>query len=475
VNGQHGDELVELLQELLAVVESHLAESTYEPDQEPYCAYEIERPSFAITEQGFVRQHASTRYFTQPSWHRALISILDCIKVSAPYAAALDGLRASYPNDQAIQAHLDRLVRYIARLRLSNEIGHDPGAAEEGLRRFLNDLDGVPTSWMAHVRLVGVVVTTPFEIQVGSATVAFRPTTPDDLEKPIPLFSLVHGTGSSERLNVPPTVMEITARLAHASELQQIVEKIIALLRLYAVQSVAFRSYTMSAATIVRSFAGGTLSSGNAEIPHETRIIGCEDAPRLEAFCSVVYGKLLEEFSGLGVHMADYRVIAYQRYCDALLRSRMDEQRIATAIMGLEAIFLLEEDTSEVTYKLKMRSAKVLGHLGHESSAIAAAVAGGYGIRSKYVHGSAMSEKERRKIESVHQGMTGLLRTLLDYLRIAVLFVCTNSSEKRVFVNLIDRAMLEQVSDQQLQDGLRGIRGVLVQGKALPLPVDGEG
>jgi len=35
--------------------------------------------------------------------------------------------------------------------------------------------------------------------------------------------------------------------------------------------------------------------------------------------------------------------------------------------------------------------------------------------------------------------------------------------------------MLEQVSDQQLQDGLRGIRGVLVQGKALPLPVDGEG
>ena len=54
-----------------------------------------------------------------------------------------------------------------------------------------------------------------------------------------------------------------------------------------------------------------------------------------------------------------------------------------------------------------------------------------------------------------------MLQTLLDYLRISVLVILTYSFDKKDFIDLIDKAMLEKGSDERLQDGLKDTRAIL--------------
>jgi hypothetical protein len=461
VNENNPPQLVEVLTQLAELVRNEVHEGHYRPDQELYYSYKVSREDFSINDQGFVHHQGAETYLTQASWDRAVNSIFEGIKDAAPYSAALNLLTESYPNDQRVSVHLDTLVRHIARQYLIRLSGADPSAIQSLISTFLSDLDGVPTNFSGRVNIAGVIAAFPLEIQVPAAKIVLRPITPEDLEESIPSYALSFNRSLSNRLHIPPTIMEITALLVEGSEMQRIVERMIAILRLFRVQSVFYQSYSLGTSSLVR-FGGGTLFSGGADIDLEKSSLSREESSRFTAFCSRLYDKVPADFFWAEPHVVDYRVIAYQRYCDALLHNGTTERRIANAVMGLEAILLGESESAEVTYKLKLRTAKLASFLGYDPLAVAAAVNDGYGIRSDFVHGSGISPKDRRRIDKAHTGMAQLARKLLDYLRVTLLATLTSAFEKKDLTRLLDEAMLDMSSKPRLQEGLQDTRAILL-------------
>ena len=65
---------------------------------------------------------------------------------------------------------------------------------------------------------------------------------------------------------------------------------------------------------------------------------------------------------------SSHLTVAFDRYCDALLRQGILEERIANAVMGLEALLL--DQNQELSYRLSLRLAKSLSFLNEEAKEV---------------------------------------------------------------------------------------------------------
>ena len=146
----------------------------------------------------------------------------------------------------------------------------------------------------------------------------------------------------------------------------------------------------------------------------------------------------------------NHLALAYERYCDALLRDNLFEKKIASAVMGLEALFLPEKPSSELRYRLSMNTGKIMGAIGENALEVKEKMATAYDIRSIYAHGSKVNKKEEDKIKEEFGSTLNFILIILGYLRKSILVYILLGLKKDAVQNLLGEAMLDKSKEKEL-------------------------
>ena len=144
--------------------------------------------------------------------------------------------------------------------------------------------------------------------------------------------------------------------------------------------------------------------------------------------------------------------IAHDRYKEALFDAIVFENRIATAMMGLEALFLLE--TQELSYRLGTRVSKIMSFLKRNPFEVRDFMKTAYSIRSTFAHGSVLTHKEKKRLEGRYKDMGRILTAILDYLRLGILLSFLTDLSKEELLFLIDDSLIDNKKSIELQNRL---------------------
>jgi hypothetical protein len=150
--------------------------------------------------------------------------------------------------------------------------------------------------------------------------------------------------------------------------------------------------------------------------------------------------------------------LAYERYCDALLRDNLFEKKVASAIMGLEALFLPTSSHSELIYRLSMNTGKIMGAVGENALEVKENMEKAYSIRSTYAHGGKVSKKEEEKIKEKFGSTINFILIILGYLRISILVFIFLGITKDALQRLLEEAMLEEAKEYELLELLEEVK-----------------
>lgn len=427
-------------------IDESLSQNLIQPDEETYHHWKVTK--FQYTDKGVTDFAASGEHVNKKVWYRALSKIEESIKKSEEYSSALE-------IETLDKSKVDRFVGKIVTHRLYEE-RLDETDIDTFIANFLKDLSDEPLRHGAHVELDGIVMQPErIEFSVGDTDIVLRQTRIEDLEKEFPIY----GFGQPFQPN-PSAILDVDFLGRYVNEIQTKVEQAVAILRLFKVGSVRYISYSMHSESITQRGFGG-ITAGQHTGPSDKSLITEQDSQRLKGFWQTMIKALPQSFYEIGETRVDHLLIAYKRYCDALLLDGVLERRIANAVMGLESLFLKGSEAQELTYRLSMRIAKTFSLLGYNAHAIKEVIEDGYGIRSLFVHGSHLSYARNRKLTDKYGDTTSFLLLLLDYLRISIILMIFIKRKKEEFLDIIDDSLVDMDKDNQLNNLLSTARNFI--------------
>ena len=243
------------------------------------------------------------------------------------------------------------------------------------------------------------------------------------------------------------------------SGIQQITNKTIRILRLFKVGSVKFFVIRHFSDSIIGMHGGGLIGFGDNSGSLERYLVSESEEKILRNFYQAMDKKIPESFV-IPTPDDSFKDIAYKRYEDALMTNGVIERRIANAIMGLEGIFLIEKE-QELSYRLRLRVAKLLSFFGFDPFEIKKIIRDAYGIRSTFVHGGLLSHSKTEEIKEKHGSVKNLLLKVLDYLRISIVFSIFMRIGKPKLLDTIDNSFLDEEHQRQLEGFVSETRTIL--------------
>jgi len=425
------------------------------PEQEIFFRWKLDR--FQYTDKGIIDPKAHGEYITEKSWVRATSKVMNLIKESSEYDdASKQIVKILGRSDLSFQV-LDCFIQRVAHGYLCNS-GFGESQIDAIIEAFCKNLVDEPVKYGTEVELDGIVLR-PDRIKLGDG-ITLRKTRPEDLEREtlarIPLMRPF--------LSTPSAILGIELLATSVNRIQENVERSTALLRLFKVGSVKHSRYRMYSDSITDMLASGTIFSRETGAPLESYLVTEADLPRLSEFW-----KQMSTNQRIGLFQFppgdDHISIAYSRYSDSLLQDGVFERRIMNAVMGLEALFLGSRERGETSYRLSLRVGRLLGLLGHDPHKVKNVVRDSYRVRSSFVHGGFPSDKEKRRMESKYQNIKNLLKLLLDYLRISIIFTMLSDKEKSELVALIDHSFVDRKKEELLN-------AIVLQAKSIVLDED---
>ncbi len=141
--------------------------------------------------------------------------------------------------------------------------------------------------------------------------------------------------------------------------------------------------------------------------------------------------------------------LAFHRYKDALLKSRVNVNRILSAISSLEA--LLSESSGDITYKISSRTSLLLSFFGFPAIDVFEKLKVAYDLRSKLVHGGNLGEVMMEFSKNhIHE--------ILEYTRISLLISLQLKdyfADKNTFIKRIDYALVDNDARIELQETIK--------------------
>jgi hypothetical protein len=441
------DQLINGLNLLSQTIESQVDEGiskqTIEAQDEVYFRWKVDK--FQYTDKGVADYSAHGEYFTKKSWFQATIKLEESIKQSSEYTSALECLVNVFGNSNRLSDNLDYFIATLVRQRLESP------AIEEAnvnslIATFLKDLHEEPVKYGADVELQGIVLR-PESLEL-SHEITLRQTKVEDLERELAVHGFMLG---HDFLPHPSAIMRIEFLGRRANEIQKRFRKAIAILRLFKVGSVEYISSRMFSESIIDRIAFGTLTSGKAGTALETYLVTEEDIQKLKKFWQTMNDSLPESFFWTDVAPVDYLTIAYNRYSDALLENGLLERRIASAVMGVEALILTGE-TQELSYRLGIRTSKLLSLLEHDPHEVKKTINDAYKVRSLFAHGGQLSDKGKKELESKYGDARNLLLSILDYLRILLIVMMLSRKGKDEFIDLVDDSLVDKKREEQVNN-----------------------
>jgi len=268
------------------------------------------------------------------------------------------------------------------------------------------------------------------------------------LRKPKPMdFEYQHELLSPmwrESSPISNAILELKMRAANDLQVREKIEQVITLLRLFRLGAVYSNRQIESRKTVM--WPGGTVERSSG------RIFGSTYTYTIDETSEILLKKFVERFEALiPLKVTDKRLaslhVALSRYNNALLEPVETERKLMTAVMGLEALYVLRSERGETSFRLSLRVAKLLGLLGCDPLEVRKVIEESYTIRSKVGHGSIVSNKARTKVNE-------LLNKVLEYLRKSIIFFTLGSKimGKGDWVTLINKSMIDVDSFEQLKN-----------------------
>ena len=236
----------------------------------------------------------------------------------------------------------------------------------------------------------------------------------------------------------------------------EVVERLESLLRLFVVSSVKYaRIHEEVISPLFEDL--GTYTTMTDVRWNELATIRPEDGRRLQSIAATIWMKLPTDTFNREVEPSPVAT-AFRRYSDALLRDGyLLERRFASAVMGLESLYLPPKQDGELSYRLRTYVARVMEEFSFDGRIVESELAFCYGIRSAYVHGGHLSGKLRKKCEKDFGDMQSLFRRLLDYLRLSIVLWLMLDLVKEDFLPVINDSLVSVKGSEALADILRPI------------------
>jgi len=326
--------------------------------------------------------------------------------------------------------------------------GKGPDALRDNIVLFLDEIEEPERSYEFNIRVyVEGLSLEGTEIQLDDDTI-LRNARSQSYEVEVGPF------GWEPQSSFPSAFLDIKATSptmpgVSGNKVEGTVEIGVAALRLFKVGIVHYTRYDWHTKTIIGP-PGGSISPNMSYVENPSYVIRKHDVDTLTKFWLEVKQRLPKEVERDWIaERASFLTLAFQRYSDALLRNGVVERRIATGVMGLEALYL--SGGAEASYKLRVRAAKVLGFLGYDSAEVLENLKEGYGVRSAFVHGSLSKEDDRRNLAT-------LMAHVLEYLRASILVILLGGcKDKSDMIELADNALIHEDANNELKSRMEKI------------------
>jgi len=444
--------LKQLALSMKRTIDNDISNGAIKPEEEVYFRWKIDK--FQYTDKGVTESSAHGEYITKPSWFGATFKLMESIKKSTEYSSALEQLTSVFGKDDILSRDLEHFV-----IKLINECLCNSKFGEVEMdsliKTFLKDLHKEPVKYGAEVEVEGIALR-PDKVK-PSYGITLRRTKIEDLEREFPTYEFMQ----PRFLSTPSAILNIEFLGRGAREIQRKVEQSIAILRLFKVGSVTYIRYRMYSDSMTDIMARGTLTSGGTERARETYLVTEEDVSKLKKFWQTISNVIPPSFFESGITKTDFVTIAYNRYSDSLSQNGILERRIANAVMGLEALFLKDDEVQELVYRLSFRVSKLLSLLGYDPHEVKEAVSDAYKVRNRFVHGGHLSHREKKRIESKYKDVRNFLLQLLEYLRISIIVMMLSGREKDEIMDLIEDSFVDKKREEMLNGIISRTKDVL--------------
>ncbi|MBC7246426.1 MAG: hypothetical protein H5T73_01435 [Actinobacteria bacterium] len=327
----------------------------------------------------------------------------------------------------------------------------------------IKDLNKKPRKHHSISELLGVsILTVRKKFIIDGTTFILRQLTAKDLEKKVAAYEHLQ---FDDFMN-PTMILEIKGDYYDTVGLEediQLAETVLRLFRVGSVQRIRDHKYTDS---VAKYYPGKQIGPISLISVYEEYVLQESDFRILRKFWNECRKMRLWEKLSFSDKTSIHLSIAYSSYCDYLLRGNREEARIANLVMGMESLFL--QENMELKYRLKSRVAKLFSMLGFNANEIQDEINDAYDIRSRYVHGELLDEKERRRFENRRGDIRLYMRSLANILRISILVAAFLNLQKKDLIDLIDASMIEKEKIKIIEGPLSKLhktklRGVLVQ------------
>ncbi|MBI2184990.1 MAG: hypothetical protein HYU39_08550 [Thaumarchaeota archaeon] len=336
------------------------------------------------------------------------------------------------------QSEQERYARMFV-ARIFNELLFDDANVQtvDGLvERMIGHLKGEPCEYTPRALIQGVIVKSGL-VKIA-ANIDLRKVAKGDLDDMKNAFSPNSGESMST-----DSILEAVVKTKNPREVQKIIKQTTAILRLYREGAVDTISYRLNCQCI--EGMGDQIDSLDLRQSKPKYVIGMDESSDLNRFYDALSKRwTIAESWG---EASDPVSIAFYYYSDSLLRLVPDEWRLATAIMGLEALYLT--DKAEVGYKLATRIARLMNVTGLDGEIVQRTIRDAYRYRSMLVHGSSFTQKEREKV------MT-LLSTVWDCLRTSIIIFLLAGDSKPAFkesiIRTIDSSLVNPIWAEALKE-----------------------
>lgn len=348
------------------------------------------------------------------------------------------------------------------------------------IRVFTNDIYDRQVNAKTIVKIEGITLLIErLEMHSGHLKTALRSATKNDLQN---TYAANNINIFNFNFNQFSSILELEHYDLDTSSVQIEVNKTIAVLRLFKVASVKYNYYETIRETILESRTKGTECiiepNRNSHLLSDI-YIDEENYLELVNHYNALYKFISDyictsEVTDINNYIPSYDVfypslkVSYQHYSDALVRRIEQEEKIMSAVIGLESILISE--SGENTLRLWLRGAKILGFFHESPMTIKKVLTSAYSVRSSFVHGDGKrfkkySKKSDKDIQDEAK-QNILLVNLLECLRVLIIltiFLSTKDEfidkqdgvkrfKKNYFLNMVDNSLIDKENEKHLKE-----------------------
>jgi len=319
-----------------------------------------------------------------------------------------------------IHYYIERILQKI----ISEEL--DDLLLEDYTDRLIDELEGKPYN------VIGIFDVCGLDIEFNEAKLApniiLKKGNKDDLED-IKKFAYIK---RKEEIEVSHIVMSINIRTTRYDDIYREINEVLRIIRFFIMGDITFSQSIVFAKTVSYPNELDVYDSKRFSI-HFRNILKKKDIDSLSKFIEEI------KLATMKIVKDDkYRflLIAIERYEWALLEKQLLDRLFLSAVIGLEALFSKEKESSVTKQVYCFRIAKFLSFFGLNPMNIKRDFAKAYSFRNNIVHGNIYDEDWFDNLKKQYP-------IILNYLRLSIIFFLLNNDlTKNQILSSIDESLL---------------------------------